>query len=133
MNSWVFEVFFDGDCPLCLREIKLLRLMDRKKRIVFTDISDASFSPESIGKSMDELMARIHGRLPDGTLIEGVDVFRHLYSAVGLRPLVAITRLPGITKMLDLGYVWFAKNRLKITGRCQNESCSVDVSPKTVS
>jgi len=132
MSAWIFEVFFDGDCPLCLKEINLLRWMDRKKRIVFTDIADKSFDPTALGKSMDELMARIHGRLPDGSLVEGVDVFRHLYSAVGLSPVVALTRIPGITQLLDAGYVWFARNRLKLTGRCTEDNCKVSTRDKKV-
>ena len=67
---------------------------------------------------MTELMDRIHGRLPDGSWIEGVEVFRQLYSAIGLWWLVPITRLPGLSHLLELGYRVFAKNRLKWTGRC---------------
>lgn len=29
-TKWQVEVFYDGECPLCLREIKMLRWMDRK-------------------------------------------------------------------------------------------------------
>ena len=124
-SDWQVEVFFDGDCPLCLREIKLLRWMDRRERIRFTDIADASFRAGDYGKSMSEFMDEIQGRLPDGSWIVGVEVFRRLYSAVGFKPFVAITRLPGISHSLDLGYRLFAKNRLKLTGRCDSEVCEV--------
>lgn len=124
-SDWQVEVFFDGDCPLCLREIKFLRWMDRRERIRFTDIADASFRAGDYGKSMSEFMDEIQGRLPDGSWIVGVEVFRRLYSAIGLKPIVAITRLPGISHSLDLGYRLFAKNRLKLTGRCNSEVCEV--------
>lgn len=116
------EVFFDGDCPLCLREINLLRRLDRHQRIRFTDIAAAGFDPSDTGRTWQELMDRIHGRLPDGTVIEGVEVFRQLYSAVGFGWLVALTRVPGISHLADLGYHLFAKNRLKLTGRCIKDS-----------
>ena len=132
MTELKFEVFYDGDCPLCLREINLLKWMDRKSRILFTDIAAESFDPTPIGKSMDELMARIHGRLPDGSLVEGVEVFRRLYGAVGLNPIVALTRLPGIKHTLDIGYVWFAKNRLRLTGRCNGDQCKTDTRSQSV-
>lgn len=80
------EVFFDGECPLCTREIAMLRRLDRRSRIVFTDIAARSFEPARVGKTMAELMDHIYGRLPDGTLIEGVEVFRRLYGAVGFGP-----------------------------------------------
>ena len=124
-SDWQVEVFFDGDCPLCLREIKFLRWMDRRERIRFTDIADAGFRAGDYGKSMSEFMDEIQGRLPDGSWIVGVEVFRRLYSAVGFKPFVAITRLPGISHGLDLGYRLFAKNRLKLTGRCNSEVCEV--------
>ena len=75
-------------------------------------------------------MDRIHGRLPDGTLVKGVEVFRHLYTAVGFGVLVAPTRLPGIAQLLDLGYRLFAKNRLRLTGRCADGACDLPAGPK---
>lgn len=122
------EVFFDGDCPLCTKEVDLLRRMDRGRgRIVFTDIADPTFDAAAYGKTWDDFMAKIHGRvLPDGTWIEGVEVFRRLYAAVGLGPLVALTRLPGVSQLADVAYEAFAKNRLRLTGRCGPDgACAV--------
>ena len=78
-----------------------------------------------MGKSHGELMAEIHGRLADGTFVKGVEVFRNLYDAVGFGPVVMATRLPVIRQILDLGYWAFAKNRLRLTGRCNDSKCSV--------
>ena len=66
-NSCDIEVFFDGGCPLCLREINFLKRRDRHGKIQFTDIDAPDFRPEDYGKTYDELMAKIYGRLPDGT------------------------------------------------------------------
>ncbi|MEM0925770.1 MAG: DUF393 domain-containing protein [Planctomycetota bacterium] len=126
IDDWQVEVFFDGDCPLCLREIKLLRWLDRRNQIRFTDIAETSFRPSDYGKSMKEFMDEIQGRLPDGSWVIGVEVFRRLYAAVGLRPLVALTRIPGISHLLDFGYHVFARNRLRLTGRCDSESCEAN-------
>jgi predicted DCC family thiol-disulfide oxidoreductase YuxK len=125
MPAFEVEVFFDGECPLCVREIELLRRLDRQgQRIRFTDIQGAGFDASAVGLTYADLMRRIHGRLPDGTLIDGVEVFRRLYEAVGFRRLVALTRLPGISGALDLAYTLFAKNRLRFTGRCTPELCA---------
>lgn len=124
-NSWRVEVFYDGECPLCLREIKMLLWMDRKRRIRFTDIAKSSFDPADFGKSMQEFMDEIQGRLSDGTWIVGVEVFRRLYAAVGFGPLVWVSRIPGITHALDFGYRVFAKNRLRLTGRCRAGKCQI--------
>lgn len=117
------EVYFDGECPLCRREVDMLRRLDRKHAIRFTDIAAPGFDPETVGVDYPTLMARIHGRRANGDLIEGVEVFRELYAAVGFRRLVALTRLPGIAQLLDLGYRLFAKNRFRLTGRCEADVC----------
>jgi len=119
------DVFYDGDCPICVREIDMLRGLDRRHAIGFVDIAAPDFDPAVVGVSMERLMDRIHARLPDGELIEGVEVFRRLYAAVGLRPLVAMTRLPGISHLLGAGYEVFARNRLRLTGRCDDGQCAV--------
>jgi predicted DCC family thiol-disulfide oxidoreductase YuxK len=123
------EVFYDGGCPLCLREITWLRRLDRNHRIAFVDIDSPEFDPSGLGKTYDELMARMHGRLPDGTWLEGVEVFRRLYHAVGFRRLTALSRLPLIAQLLNLGYDLFARNRLRLTGRCSSDRCAVDRAP----
>lgn len=127
-ENWQVEVFFDGDCPLCKREINWLRKRDKRQQVKFTDIAAAEFDAPALGKTQDELMARIHGRLPSGAWIEGVEVFRRLYSAVGLGWLVAPTRLPLIRNLLDLGYRVFARYRLRLTGRCDSGKCATSKS-----
>lgn len=84
------------------------------------------FDPTVVGKSYQELMERIHGRLPDGTWVEGVEVFRRLYSVVGFARIVALTRLPIVSHALNLGYFVFAKNRLRLTRRCAADACRLD-------
>jgi len=128
-RPWEVEVFFDGACPLCRREIAMLRRWDRRGVIRFTDIAIPDFDPTPLGQTQEALMAEIHGRLPDGTLIKGVEVFRRLYAAVGLGPLVLLTRLPVVSHALDWGYRRFARNRLKLTGRCPTGSCTIESCP----
>lgn len=120
-----FEVFYDGNCPLCMREINMLQRLDRNRRIDFTDIATDNFDPLGVGVDMDTLMASIHGRMPSGQLVTGVEVFRQLYSRVGFSPLVALTRMPGVRQILDAAYNVFAKNRLRLTGRCDAETCAI--------
>lgn len=120
-----FEVFYDGDCPLCEKEIRFLRWLDRKAQIQFTDISSPNFDALGyVGVDMDTLMAEIHGRM-SGSLIKGVEVFRQLYGRTCFAFLVPITRWWGVRHGLDLCYEFFAKHRLKLTGRCHGKACSV--------
>ena len=128
MEKRRFEVFYDGDCPLCVREIRMLRRMDRKRgRILFTDIAAPGFDAMGhAGVSQDDLMAEIYGRTESGELVSGMEVFRQLYSAVGLGFLFAPTGWPGLRIFFDAAYRLFAKNRLRLTGRCKEEGvCNV--------
>lgn len=128
LTPFQIEVFYDGACALCMREINWLRRFDRKQRIRFTDIASAGFDASTLGIEWSALMDRIHGRLPDGTIVEGVEVFRRMYAAVGFGALVSASRLPGIAQLLNLSYAVFAKNRLKLTGRCRDDACAVRAS-----
>ena len=129
-RTYTIERFYDGDCPLCMRETRVLQRLDRHQRLRFTNIAAAKFDAASVGKTQDELMAEMHGRLPDGSWVTGVEVFRRLYSAVGFTPIVWLTRLPIIKQLLNVGYFVFAKYRLRLTGRC-NENCSIDLEKAT--
>ncbi|MSQ43976.1 MAG: DUF393 domain-containing protein [Chloroflexi bacterium] len=131
-SSFDIEVFFDGDCPLCIREINMLLRLDKRSRVRFTDIASPSFDTGDTGLTWNQFMERIHGRLPDGTMIEGVEVFRQLYSAVGFGRLVSLTRLPIVREALHVGYLLFAKNRLRMTGRCLEDICAVPPSASRV-
>ncbi len=117
-EAWEVRVLYDGGCPLCMREIRALRRLDRGRgRISFEDIAAQGFDPAAYGVSHETLMSRIHGVLPDGTLIEGVEVFCPLYTAVGLGWLVAAPRWPFLRTFSEAAYRVFARNRLWLTGR----------------
>ncbi len=103
------ELFYDGACPICSREVAFLKRKDVEKRLSFTDIADPDFVPA--GRPCDALMARIHARLPDGSFVEGVEVFRRVYAILGYRRCVAVSRWPGVRQLLDVLYRAFARFR----------------------
>jgi len=123
------KVLYDGRCPLCRRELAMLKRLDRRQRIAAEDIADASFDGSRYGLSYEQAMGRIHGILPDGTVVRDVEVFRRLYRAIGLGWLLGWTAWPGLRRVADAGYRWFARNRLRLTGRggasCDQGRCAV--------
>ncbi len=118
------EVFYDGDCPLCSREVAFLRGRARHGEIQWTDITAPGFDARSQGFTQAELMSEIRGRTSDGTHVSGVEVFRQIYAALGFTRLVSLSRLAPIDWVLRAAYRVFARNRLKLTGRCDS-ACSV--------
>lgn len=112
-----FEVFFDAQCPLCKKEIDMVRRMDVNERLILTDIAANDFDPTSVGKSLDTLMREIHGRHSDGSWVVGVEVFREIYSRVGFARLASISRWPIVRSLLNVGYRCFAWPRYQLALR----------------
>ncbi|MAT14704.1 MAG: thiol-disulfide oxidoreductase [Planctomyces sp.] len=116
-KSAQLEVFYDGDCPLCRREINFVRSQDEHQQLRLLDIASADFSAAQHGTTGDALMAQMHVRRADGEWVRGADAFREIYGTLGYRKLVGLSRLPVLRTVADWGYKVFARNRLWITGR----------------
>jgi predicted DCC family thiol-disulfide oxidoreductase YuxK len=116
--GWQIRILYDAECPLCAREGRLLERLDGGRgRIDLEDISDPAFDASRYGLDPADLEAKLHGVLPDGTIVEGVEVLARAYEAVDWGWLVAPARWPGTRWLLDRAYLWFARNRLRLTGR----------------
>ena len=116
-NAYPLTVYFDGECPICRREIDLMKIFNRRERLQFIDFSTSSYRPTDHGLNQCDLGRVIHARWSDGTLISGVEVFRETWEAIGLGFLARISRRPIINKLLVKAYAWFARNRLWLTRR----------------
>ena len=45
-QEWEIKMLYDGDCPLCMREVNMLRKRDQgQNKISFVDISSQDYSP----------------------------------------------------------------------------------------
>lgn len=123
-SSWKIKVFYDGECPLCMREMKFLMRMNKRGGIAFEDTTSPDFDPKKYGISTDPNRI-IHGVLNDGTIVTGVEVFRRAYREVGLGWLLAPTAWPVLKPIFDAAYLVFAKNRMRI-GRLLGRKCDTD-------
>jgi len=118
-TSWRIKLLYDGECPLCLREVNFLQKRDAGRGLVaFVDIADKSYKPEDNANiDFKTAMGRIHAVLPDGTVVKNVEVFRRVYEALGMGWVYAITKLPIVGFVADSLYGIWADWRLKLTGR----------------
>ncbi|HHP7244249.1 MAG TPA: thiol-disulfide oxidoreductase DCC family protein [Elainellaceae cyanobacterium] len=117
--SWEIKLLYDGECPLCLREVEFLKRRDAGQgRIAFVDISDENYDPEQHeGIDFESAMGQIHAVLPDGTVITDLEVFRRVYEILGIGWIYAPTRLPILRPIANAIYGIWAKWRLALTGR----------------
>lgn len=107
----MLEVWFDGDCPLCRREIALMRGLDRRGAIRFIDLADGTGAcPIDRG----ELLARFHAR-EDGQMLSGAAAFAAMWRALPLlRPLGLMARNRAVLAVLERLYVAFLRVRPRL-------------------
>ena len=117
--SWQIKLLYDGECPLCVREVNFLRKRDAGRgKVTFVDIADDDYTPEAHGGvDFETAMGRIHAVLPDCTVIKNVEVFRRVYEILGMGGIYAATKLPVIGWIVDTLYEIWADWRLALTGR----------------
>jgi predicted DCC family thiol-disulfide oxidoreductase YuxK len=102
------QVWYDGACPLCQREIALMRRLDRRGAIAFIDVA----SPEATCPlDRTALLARFHAR-EDGQMLSGAAAFAAMWRAIPvLRPLGLAARSPGVLWLLERVYRGFLRGR----------------------
>lgn len=122
-------IFYDGNCPLCAREILALRARDEKKRLRFENIYAADFIyryPYIDISSADRIL---HGQLSDGRMLYGLDVTAKAWALVNSHRWIQILRWPVIRWFADIAYRGFARLRHpigRLFGRqshCKDNNC----------
>ena len=105
-------VYHDGACPLCRREIALMRRLDRGRAIDFVDVRRAD--PGTCPIAPADLLARFHAR-EDGVLLSGAAAFAAMWRAIPvLRPLGLAARNRTVLRLLERAYIAFLKVRPKV-------------------
>ena len=122
-------VFFDGTCPLCVKEMQSLKHHDKSLAIKLIDIFSTEFEafPNIDPKEASE---RLHAYDTEGKLLLGLDVTHRAWSLVGKPYLYGFTRWPLFKPICDWAYLKFARNRYQIsgwlTGKKRCERCRLD-------
>lgn len=102
------KVWFDSNCPLCLREIALMRRLDRRKAILFID---ACNSANACPLDRSEILARFHAEA-DGVLYSGAAAFAAMWRAIPLlRPLGLLAGWAPMTPLFERAYLGFLRYR----------------------
>ncbi|MEL6661836.1 MAG: DUF393 domain-containing protein [Pseudomonadota bacterium] len=103
-------VWYDGACPLCLREISLMRKLDRRGAIDFVDVSEGA--PQSCPIDRAELLARFHAQEAGKPIVSGAAAFAAMWRAIPvLAPFGHLARIPPVLWLLERAYRGFLKIR----------------------
>jgi predicted DCC family thiol-disulfide oxidoreductase YuxK len=101
-------VWYDGECPLCLREIALMRRLDRRNAIRFVAIQEDRDCP----LDRATLMQRFHAREDGRPIVSGAAAFAAMWRAIPvLRPLGLIARFRPVLWVLERLYRGFLRIR----------------------
>lgn len=101
------EVYFDGSCPLCRREISLYQNLKSDQPIEWVDVSVEQSSLPA-GVTHTQLMKRFHTRTAQGELLSGAAAFVHIWAQLpGWRLLASLARIPGVLWLMEHAYRGF--------------------------
>ncbi len=131
------EVFYDGSCSVCSREMQVYQRLNTQGQLLFIDISAVEFNANLYGHSLEEFMKKLHVRDSEGLFHTGVEAFALIWSAFPDSPLYSLlcktVRLPGVRLGAKLGYATFARFRYLFPKvDCQSGHCKIDNPPKGV-
>lgn len=110
-------IWYDGTCPLCTREIALMRRLDWWKAIDYRDVSP----PEAICPlDRQLLLSRFHAS-ENGVMLSGAAAFAAMWRAIPLlKPLGWAARSPFILGLLERLYIGFLGIRPRLQKALSN-------------
>lgn len=131
-----YTVFYDSHCPLCSREIELLRERCGDGRIVGAAIDEHLEELAHLGVSREAAMTYLYATDDAGRLFVGMDAVRLMYRESGWVVPAKILSLPLVRQLADWAYSVFARNRYRLPAwllkrpQCENGSCTLPPSQR---
>jgi predicted DCC family thiol-disulfide oxidoreductase YuxK len=127
MKTSVIDLFYDGACHLCYREVKHYHDLDTEKKLNLINIADPSFDPSKYNLDRKSVNKHMHARDQDGTTFVGVDAFIEIWRRIPkYRFLVKPAEKDIIKPILKIGYSVFAEVRPYLPKRsCDNGQCNI--------
>lgn len=114
-SSETLTVLYDGECPLCRREISHVKGLAEARSdsgLCFVDISSRGAEGNAFAADRTALLARFHVQRPDGSRLDGAAAFVAMWGRLpGWRWLARFGRLPGMLAVLELTYRGFLQVR----------------------
>jgi predicted DCC family thiol-disulfide oxidoreductase YuxK len=121
------QILYDGQCPLCLKSLALLKRLDWLHQLSYVNIRERDNLPaRNPPLDPDRLLQEMHLLTPHGgRLYHGFEAVRWI--AWRLPPvwlLLPFLYLPGMAKLGQRAYLWIARNRFRLVP-CHGGVCSL--------
>jgi predicted DCC family thiol-disulfide oxidoreductase YuxK len=108
--AYPITIYYDASCPICEREIRLLKEFDIENKISLIDCSPKSYGGED-GFSRESMMKLIHAKASDGNWLVGAPVFAAAYAASGIPSMSKLWGARRLQPFWRIVYPWIANNR----------------------
>ncbi len=108
--QYPLTIFYDASCPLCRREIDLLRTFDTQQLLIMEDCSAPHYAG-SDGYTRQAMMELIHARDAAGQWLVGAPVFAAAYAATGFASIARLWGSRRLQPMWGVVYPWIARHR----------------------
>ena len=114
-------LFFDAECKFCTRIARWLAPILEKRGMALAPLQDPRVGA-LMGLPREELMREMQFLLSDGSRFVGADAAVALAHEIWWwRPLVWISKIPGMMEILRKGYRWIAGRRSCVAEACETE------------
>jgi len=111
-------VFFDRDCTVCTRLARRFRRPLESRGFGLAGLQDPR-AQALLNLPPAELLREMRVATSEGKIYGGAEAVVHLARQIWWAwPLFAASRLPGVSRLLDAGYRWFADHRTCSSGVC---------------
>ena len=106
------SVFYDGECPLCVREIGFYQRREGADNVCWIDVSQANTDEIAPGLLRCDALSRFHVRDQQGFLYSGALAFIKVWEALpGFRLFARVAIVPPLPWVLEKLYRGFLKVR----------------------
>jgi predicted DCC family thiol-disulfide oxidoreductase YuxK len=109
-------VLYDGECPMCIFQMKVLSWLDWFQALALVPLSDPRAREIAPQLTREDLLEAIHCVTPEGRVHRGARAIRF----VGMRlpllvPVALFLWIPGVIQVAEILYRWISKNRLLLS------------------
>ena len=105
-------VLYDGECPMCIFQMKVLSWLDWCGVLALVPLSDQRAQELAPRLTREDLLEAIHCVTPEGRIHRGARAIRF----VGMRlpllvPVALLLWIPGVILLAEIIYRWVSRHR----------------------
>jgi len=126
-NRATHIVLYDGECPFCVFQMRVITWLDWFNTVTLLPISNPRAAQIAPQVTREDLLEAIHCVTPEGRIYRGAHAFRFIGMRMPLMiPLALVLWIPGLIWIAERIYSWVSRHRYLISRwfGCE-EACNI--------